>query len=240
MIRFLFKQFVVESKTSDQQSGSIMQVNESLQQENTHLKQKLSTQNIQKDQVITDLQNRMQSLQVKLAERETQVQQLRQLCSGENNPIVPNSSSSFGSNGSRGSGVQGFGSTGSRGSGGVPPMQGFVLQKQAQEREKAARLEKCVRSSGPLRRRLEPEVTPIVPPYPPSRSFASQRSQATSTGSGGYNFSVHNSRRPSQSSTSSSIFRPVANPEQRSGYPSFSSRSSSSSSFRRSSNGRRR
>lgn len=235
VLRFLLKQFVLESKASSQKSGSIGRAYESAQQEITHLKQTISTQKIQQDQLITDLENRLQSLQGKLEEKETQVRQFRQMCSGDNIALVPNSSHSYGSNGSRGSGLQGYESTGSRGSGGVPPMQAFRVQKQAQEREKAARLDKCVRSSGPLRRRLAPDVTPIVPPsYPPSRSHASQRSQDVSARVGEYNFTS----RPSQSSNSPSIFRPVSNPEQRSGYPSFSSRSSSS--FRRTSSIRRR
>ena len=203
-VRFLLKQFVLESKTAGQQSGNIGRAHEQLKKEHTHLKQAMSSQRIQTEQTIADLQHRVQALtgtvqeqQKKIDEKDTQINQFRQMYAADGMARVPSSSHSNSSGGRQGGGGGGTPVTHSRSGGGqqqqqqpthpTPPMHGFVMQKQARERAKEQALGEMKRSRGPPivpgggggrhlggmggPSDIDSVITPIQAPPPYSRSF---------------------------------------------------------------------
>jgi hypothetical protein len=152
-VRFLLKQFVLENKTAGRKSGSIGRAYEELQAEYTHLKQAASSQRIQTEQTIADLRHRVQALtgtvqeqQKKIDEKNIQIDKFRHLYAKEGNVAIPGSSHSNSSGGGRQSSLNIIGSGGTS----APPMQGFVIQKQARERAKEQALEEITRSRGPV------------------------------------------------------------------------------------------
>jgi hypothetical protein len=152
-VRFLLKQFVLESKMAGRQSGTIGRAYEELKAEHTHLKQASSSQRIQTEQTIADLQHRVQALtgtvqeqQKKIDEKDTQINQFRQLYASEGSIRIPGSSRSNGSGGGRVALQANHDIRDTY----APPMPGFVIQKQARERAKEQALEKMTRSRGPL------------------------------------------------------------------------------------------
>jgi hypothetical protein len=166
IVKFLLKQFVADGNNVRNRSGNMMRELERLKKENTQLKQGSNSQRIQFDQTTADLQHRVQALnatvqelQKKLAEKDIQISQFRQLCASEGMARLPSSSGSVGSGGrNRNSSMDTndyFTSRSPRnaisGSSNapplpLPPMQGFVLAKQAREQAKAQALGDMSRS----------------------------------------------------------------------------------------------
>lgn len=153
-VRFLLKQFVLESKTTGRQSGSIERAYEELKAEYTHMKQAASSQRIQTEQVIADLRHRVQALTgtvqeqlKKIDEKDKQINQFRRMYAADGMGQVPGSSHSNGSGGRRNS-PYGTGSH-ERMEPLAPPMPGFVIRKQAQEQAKEQALQEISRSRGP-------------------------------------------------------------------------------------------
>jgi hypothetical protein len=150
-VRFLLKQFVLESKSAGRQSGSIERAYEELKKEYTHMKQAVSSQRIQTEQAIVDLRHRVQALtgtvqeqQKKIDEKDKQISQFQRMC-GEGLGRGLSSSNSLGS----GSGRDNVHSSRDRGTSPAPPMPGFVIRKQAQEHAKEQALHDISRSRGP-------------------------------------------------------------------------------------------
>ena len=144
-VRFLLKQFVLESKSAGRQSGSIERAYEDLKAEFTHMKQATSSQRIQTEQVIADLRHRVQALtgtvqeqQKKIDEKDNQINQFRRMYSSDSAGRIPGSSNGSAS----GSGTN-------RSDFQAPPMPGFVIQKQAEEHAKEKALYEISRSRGP-------------------------------------------------------------------------------------------
>jgi hypothetical protein len=182
VVRFLLKQCVFDSGNQGQKSASVMRAYEKLKQENTQLKQASSSQRIQMEQTIADLQHRIQALtgtvdelQRTVKEKDTQVAQFRELYAREGRKHVPSTSYSDSSLGRHSKEREnGHGhvhrSTGMDN----PPMQSFLIQKQARERAKEQSMEQASRSrSFPAlgHRRSsneEPAVTPIQFPGRPT------------------------------------------------------------------------
>jgi TolA-binding protein len=165
-MRFLLKQFVVDASCRGQRSGGIARDLDQIKKEYTTLKQASSSQRIQLEQTIADLQHRVQALngtvqelQKKLDEKDIQITQFRQLYAAEGMARVPSSSHSGGSGGKRGGGGaavmypqhhgNGFSRpvvSSSSAATPPPPLQGFVLQKQAREEARAQALGDMTRS----------------------------------------------------------------------------------------------
>ena len=187
--RFVFKQFLVESQSFGQHSGGLRGNFENAKKQIPELKQALNTAAIQAGQTISQLQHRLQALQGKTQHQQQEhdgkankVKNVRQSFSKGNATLIPPSSYSRGSGGSRGSRE-----SGGKGKGPVaPPIQGFLVQKQARESTKSKELEKSKRSSAPLRSRptdIQSIITPITPVPPPSsrkRGLSSSSSSSSS------------------------------------------------------------
>ena len=146
-VRFLLKQFVRETNTKGQHSGDLGRENARLQQELTQLKQSMNSERINHQKTTADLQHRMQalqstneSLQVDLKKKEEQVAQYRGIFAAEGQARMPSSSHS----GSSGGGKRGQPSPG------LPPMQGFVQQRQAHELAKQQALQQMTRGRSPF------------------------------------------------------------------------------------------
>ena len=198
-VRFLLKQFVWDAKTSGQRSGNIGRAYERLQQENTQLKQGASSQRLQMEQTIADLQHRVQALngslqehQKKLQEKDTQIQRFRGMYAADGMARVPSSSHSQSSGGKRGR--TGLGSSSPRHHSQQqqqsqhqhhqqnqhqlqPPMQGFVMLKQAREMAKEQALGAF--SHGPVVSRPGTATDSLITPM----QFPQQQRRPLSTGS---------------------------------------------------------
>ena len=155
-VRFLLKQFVLESKSAGRQSGSIERAYADLKAEFTQMKQSTSSQRIQTEQVIADLRHRVQALtgtvqeqQKKIDEKDNQINQFRRMCSSDGTRRIPGSSNSTGS------GSGGDHNNVRRGSSPAPPMPGFVMRKQAEEHAKEKALYEIARSRGPPNLNIE-------------------------------------------------------------------------------------
>ena len=151
-VRFLLKQFVLESKSAGRQSGSIERAFEDLKAEYTNMKQATSSQRIQTDQIIADLRHRVQALtgtvqeqQKKIDEKDTQINQFRRMCSSDSVGRIPGSSHSGGS----GSGQNNVRRSHDHSNSPAPPMPGFVMRKHAEEHAKEKALYEITRSRGP-------------------------------------------------------------------------------------------
>lgn len=151
-VRFLLKQFVLESKSAGRQTGSIERAYAELKAEFTQMKQATSSQRIQTEQVIADLRHRVQALtgtvqeqQKKIDEKDNQINQFRRMCSSDGTSRIPGRSSSSGSTGDRNSVPPNHDHRGSP----APPMAGFVMRKQAEEHAKEKALYEISRSRGP-------------------------------------------------------------------------------------------
>lgn len=184
-VRFLLKQFVFDSKAVGQHSGSLGRAFEELKKEYTHVKQSMSSQRIQTDQTIADLQLRVQALTgtvqeqaSKLDAKERQVRQFREMLHADGMARVPGSSHSRGSNGSRGSRhTPTHGRTppmrrqspNPNHSGG--PMAGYIRQEKARALAKEQTARDFSRSRGPNPSDTDSVITPIIPP--PSRQRVS-------------------------------------------------------------------
>ena len=151
-VRFLLKQFVLESKSAGRQSGSIERAYEDLKAEYTHMKQATSSQRIQTEQVIADLRHRVQALtgtvqeqQKKIDEKDNQISQFRRMCSTDGTGRISSSSHSGGSSSGQNIARRSQDHSGSP----APPMPGFMMRKQADEHAKEKALYEITRSRGP-------------------------------------------------------------------------------------------
>jgi hypothetical protein len=163
-VRFLMKQFVNDVNNQGQKSGNIGRAYEVLKQENTQLKQASSSQRLQMEQTIADLQHRVQALngtvqgqQKKLQDKDKQLTRFRELYEADGMARIPSSSHSQSSGGKRGhsnminssSHHQQHQQQHQQHQQQEPPMQGFVMQKQARERAKEQALGEFTRR-GPV------------------------------------------------------------------------------------------
>jgi hypothetical protein len=139
--KFVLKQFMLESSQVGQRSFQMLRTLEALKQENTTLKQAHNSQRIRMEQAVEDLQQKLSSAQKKLEEKDRQLMQFRQL----HNTMTPASPRG---NGRPSSGeprhVSGDGQQQQRSM--EPPLQGFMMQKEANERAKQLALEQPQRT----------------------------------------------------------------------------------------------
>lgn len=181
-VKFMLKQFVADTNSSGQRTGNMGRAYQNLHKEFTLFKQSANSQRIQHEQTIADLQHRVQALtgslqeqQKKNAEKDTQLNQFRQLYASE--ARVPGSSHSSSSGGDRHHHLRHHRTPPSAGSGGrgpshqQPPMQGFIVQKQARERANRAALDQMTRSRVPVgpsnsSSDMDSVITPIQVPPP--------------------------------------------------------------------------
>ena len=127
--KFLLKQLLLESHKSGRNNLMASRTHETLQAENTQLKQLVSSQRLQYEQTITTLQNKLTAREATIAEQNKMIDQFRKYHGGGGGSghaphppphphMVPNSSSaSFSSSTSLG--------------GGAPPLRGLMAQREA-------------------------------------------------------------------------------------------------------------
>jgi hypothetical protein len=134
--KFVLKQFLIDAAAQGRLSGNAARGYEAMRQENTQLKQAVSTQRLEFQQANADLQNRLQSREATVAELQHKIQyqekMLRQFRNGI--PVVPGSSNSAPP--SR-LGMDRSSDQGRTMNSGFPqqnPLKGFMMQKEARER----------------------------------------------------------------------------------------------------------
>lgn len=143
--KFVLKQFMLESGQMGQRSFQMLRTLEALKQENTTLKQAHNSQRIRMEQAVEDLQQKLTSAQKKLEEKDRQLMQFRQL----HNTMTPQSPR--GNGGGRPSSVESRRVSGGEGQqqrsmNMEPPLKGFMMQKEANERAKQLALEQPQRT----------------------------------------------------------------------------------------------
>ncbi|KAL3939769.1 MAG: hypothetical protein SGBAC_005572 [Bacillariaceae sp.] len=132
--KFLMKQFLMESSKQSAKAGQVMQLLEKLRKENLALKQSQNSQKMKYEQTIEKIKQQLHSTQKKLAEREQQVMQFRSLHGSSSHKRNP---SPHGPRHVSGAGMPPGSSHGPP----QPPIQGFMIQREAQERAKQRKLE---------------------------------------------------------------------------------------------------
>jgi hypothetical protein len=188
-VRFLMKQFVNDVNNQGQKSGSIGRAYEVLKQENTQLKQASSSQRLQMEQTIADLQHRVQALngtvqgqQQKLQDKDKQLTRFRELYEADGMARIPSSSHSQSSGGKRGHSnmvnssshhQQQHQQQQQEQQHAQPPMQGFVMQKQARERAKEQALGEFTRRGPVATRPMTNESSLLTPMQLPRRPLSS-------------------------------------------------------------------
>jgi hypothetical protein len=140
--KFLMKQFLVESSKQGNRSNQVVRTLESLKQEHTSLKQAHNSQRMRYEKAIESLQQQLASAQKKLEEKDHQLMQFRKL-HDRMTPETPRGRSSSSSEPHR---VSGEGLVPRSAHQQAPPMQGFMIQKEAQERAKQQALEEPQRT----------------------------------------------------------------------------------------------
>ncbi|CAJ1961431.1 unnamed protein product [Cylindrotheca closterium] len=130
--KFLMKQFLMESTKQNAKSGQAMKLLDKLRKENLALKQSQNSQKMMYEQTIEKQRQQLHSLQKKLAEREEQVMQFRSYHESNMRSQSPQ--------GPRRVSGAGLPQSSSRGPP-QPPIQGFMIQREAQERAKQQKLE---------------------------------------------------------------------------------------------------
>jgi hypothetical protein len=186
-VRFLMKQFVNDVNNQGQKSGSIGRAYEVLKQENTQLKQASSSQRLQMEQTIADLQHRVQALngtvqgqQKKLSDKDKQLTRFRELYEADGMARIPSSSHSQSSGGKRGHSNMVNSSSRHQQQQhqqqeqqhAQPPMQGFVMQKQARERAKEQALGEFTRRGPVVARPMTNESSLLTPMQLPRRPLS--------------------------------------------------------------------
>lgn len=133
------KQFLVETSKQGQRFQQILKAFETLKQEHTALKQAHNSQKMRYENAIEALQQQLASANKKMEEKDRQLYQFRKL-HDQMTPESPNQQHPprrvSGENGHSGSNVPD-----SRSHPQAPPMQGFMIQKEAQERARQRALE---------------------------------------------------------------------------------------------------
>jgi hypothetical protein len=138
--KFVLKQFMLESSQVGQRSFQMLRTLEVLKQENTTLKQAHNSQKIRMEQAIEDLQQKLASAQKKLEEKDRQLMQFRQL----HNTMTPASPRGNGRPSS--SEPRRVSGEGQQQRSMEPPLKGFMMQKEANERAKQLALEQPQRT----------------------------------------------------------------------------------------------
>ena len=80
--KFLLKQFLIESHRNGSRTMAASRAHETLKAENTHLKQKVHSMQLQYEQTIGDLQNKLRAKEQTIAENNRMLLQFRQLHGG--------------------------------------------------------------------------------------------------------------------------------------------------------------
>ena len=180
-LRFIMKQFVLSNMGLTQRMGSMGGAYQKLQQEHTKLQQTVNNQRLQKEQLIADLQQRVQSLtasnqelQAKVDEKDKQIQQFRSLYADDGERRMPSIHHAIpGSSHSTGSSSQGRNAP-------PPPLQRVTDHKMRQEHTTLANSEAMTRNRNvlgphsqqqrkqqyhyPSGASIDSVITPIVPP----------------------------------------------------------------------------
>jgi len=174
-VKFLLKQFIVDSNVSSSRTGNLARSYHQLKEDHTKLQQAMSSQRIQTDQTIADLQHRVQALQghkaemqKKIDEKDVQIAQFRSLYAADGARMIPGSSHSSGSRDRhynhhhppQGSSHSVGGSIGSGGAPPPPPMQAFAENKKRKELAKQANLVEMTRSRGVLGQQQQQQPPP--------------------------------------------------------------------------------
>jgi hypothetical protein len=134
--KFLMKQFLLDSSKQNARSSQTIKLLEQLRQENTSLKQAQNSQRMKYEQAIEKLQQQLHSTQQKLDEKEQQIMQFRRLHGSR----APKSPHHHGPRRVSGAGMPPT-PNGNLRAEPKPPIQGFMIQKEAQERAKQRVLE---------------------------------------------------------------------------------------------------
>lgn len=214
-VRFLMKQFVNDVNNQGQKSGNIGRAYEVLKQENTQLKQASSSQRLQMEQTIADLQHRVQALngtvqgqQQKLQDKDKQLTRFRELYEADGMARIPSSSHSQSSGGKRGHSNMVNSSSHhhqqhqqqQEQQHAQPPMQGFVMQKQARERAKEQALGEFTRR-GPVATRPMTNESSLLTPMQLPRRPLSTGSLSSASGHHQHQSQQHQSHHSSVPST---------------------------------------
>ena len=139
--RFIMKQFLIDSSQAGLRALHMRKQLEKVNQENTQLKQAHNAQRMRLEQVITELQQKLDTAQNKLDEKERQLMQFRKI-HGSMTPEVPTRDLAMtqGAEPRRVS-VGEMQQASQSGRGLEPPLKGFMMQRQANEIAKQRALE---------------------------------------------------------------------------------------------------
>ena len=186
-LKFLMKQFMVETSKQGQRTGQATRTMQLMKQENTALKQAQNSQKMRYEQVISNLQQQLTSAKKKLEEKDRQLSQFRRLHEQMTPESSPGRHPGSGGGARRVSGE--YISPDQRAPSNQPPLKGFMIQKEAQELAKQRSMEK-------------PKRNPIIGnqvknPYQPSAGYRSHPSSAA--GAPPYSPSQHPHRTQSPS-----------------------------------------
>lgn len=189
VVKFVLRQLVVEANKQARQFSGCLRTLESLKKEYHRLKEVSTSERLQNEQTISDLEQRLQVMSNELEEKDTQIRQFRQSFSQAGRPQVPLSrSNSYSSAGKPGS---------SHCSQQRPPMAGFVEQKRQQQREKLRARQEMVRERTPVAMRkprrtsrqhgLNVGAEAVATPgqFVTHRPYSDDNTVASSLGSGG-------------------------------------------------------
>jgi len=127
--KFLLKQFLMDANSSGRQTGQAVRLCEALKQENTQLKQMNSTQRLEFQQIAADLKNKLQAREAVIVELQARSRSLEKGNHGAN--VVPRSSSGSAPPSRLGMGRPRSMPNATRQE---PPLKGFMMQKEANER----------------------------------------------------------------------------------------------------------
>ena len=170
--KFLMKQFLVETARQGQRFQQVLKAFETLKQEHTALKQSHNSQKMRYENAIESLQQQLASANKKMEEKDRQLYQFRKL-HDQMTPESPNQQHPphrvSGENVHAANNVPD-----SRSRPQAPPMQGFMIQKEAQERARQRALE------------ANQHRQPVLGNQRPSNPYSTPRSSGSQgSGSGG-------------------------------------------------------
>ena len=177
--KFLMKQFLIETSTQSQRFSQLLRALEGLKQEFTTLKQTHNTSKIRYETAIEKLQTQLSSATKKLEEKDRQLYQFRKI-HDTMTPASPSDhhhASRSGEESHRTSaGISAHVVPGSRQY--APPMRGFMIQKEEQERARHLAMEQGT-TRPPIMGHLhqQPQRNPYTSPL---------HSRQVSGGNGGY------------------------------------------------------
>ncbi len=169
--KFLMKQFLVEASKQGQRFQQALKAFESLKQEHTALKQSHNSQKMRYEKAIESLQQQLASANKKLEEKDRQLHQFRKL----HDHMTPESPKQHLPRRVSGESIPGGNNPPtSRSQQHAPPMQGFMIQKEAQERARQRALD------------TNQHRTPVLGKQRPDNPYSTPRSSGSQgSGSGG-------------------------------------------------------